>query len=194
MSDRQYRLSKGRNRGFRRPKAEASSSASVGESSCDQSRESSSGQAQVIAVSRAISQGVPPSNGREQLTIETSDATHNACNQSRGESTKAARPNCYQCKYRGEIPGNAHSKCLHPKVAEITNDPLCQLVGLLGSRGIAALGVNLGRDEVLNPGKNPLGISGHQHGIKCGWFNWPINFDPTWLLTCDGFEEAPNAH
>lgn len=188
MSDRQYRLSKGRNRGFRRPKAGAFSPASVGESSCDQSRESSSGQAQVIAVSRAISQGVPPSNGREQLTIETNDATHNACNQSRGESTKTARPNCYQCKYRGEIPGNAHSQCLHPKVAQITNDPLCQLVGLLGSRGIAALGVNLGRDKVLNPGKNPLGISGHEHGINGGWFNWPINFDPGWLLTCDGFE------
>lgn len=30
-------------------------------------------------------------------------------------------------------------------------------------------------------------VTGHAHGIKKGWFQWPYNFDPTWLLTCDGF-------
>jgi len=29
------------------------------------------------------------------------------------------------------------------------------------------------------------------HGIRQGWFYWPVNFDPTWLLTCDGFIEIP---
>jgi hypothetical protein len=33
-----------------------------------------------------------------------------------------------------------------------------------------------------------LNVVGDSHGIKKGWFLWPINFDPTWLLTCDGFE------
>ena len=33
-----------------------------------------------------------------------------------------------------------------------------------------------------------LNIKGHPHGIRNGWFMWPVNFDPTWLLNCDGFE------
>lgn len=28
-----------------------------------------------------------------------------------------------------------------------------------------------------------------QHGYDSGWFNWPVNFDPAWLLTCDGFSD-----
>lgn len=187
MSDRPYRLSKGRNRGLRRPKAGASSPVCVGESPCDQSHESSSDQAQVIAVSRAISLPVPPSNGREKQITETNDAIRKCGNQSRGKSNETARPNCYQCKYRGEIPGNAHSKCKHPTVEFFVNDPLANLVGMLGSRGIASLGINLGRDDILNPGKNPLGVSGKKAGVDGGWFNWPINFDPVWLESCDGF-------
>ena len=34
------------------------------------------------------------------------------------EFVKAARPNCYECKFRGEIPGDCHSSCsnTHAKV------------------------------------------------------------------------------
>jgi hypothetical protein len=37
-------------------------------------------------------------------------------------------------------------------------------------------------------------VKGHAHGIKMGWFSYPWNFDPTWLLECDGYEkrESPN--
>lgn len=30
-------------------------------------------------------------------------------------------------------------------------------------------------------------VTGHAHGIRMGWFFWPYNFDPTWLVNCDGF-------
>lgn len=30
-------------------------------------------------------------------------------------------------------------------------------------------------------------VVGLQHGIKNGWFDWPANFDPVWLVSCDGF-------
>lgn len=30
-------------------------------------------------------------------------------------------------------------------------------------------------------------VLGHAHGISRGWFRWPLNFDPVWLLSCDGF-------
>jgi len=32
-------------------------------------------------------------------------------------------------------------------------------------------------------------VEGDEHGIKSGWFFWPFNFDPRWLLSCDGFKE-----
>lgn len=35
-----------------------------------------------------------------------------------------------------------------------------------------------------------LNIKGHPQGIRSGWFNWPYNFDPTWLVNCDGFKET----
>jgi hypothetical protein len=37
-------------------------------------------------------------------------------------------------------------------------------------------------------------VVGHPVGIRGGWFYWPLNFDPMWLVSCDGFqakEEAP---
>lgn len=37
-------------------------------------------------------------------------------------------------------------------------------------------------------------VTGHPTGIARGWFVWPFNFDPTWLINCDGFtpkDETP---
>lgn len=34
-------------------------------------------------------------------------------------------------------------------------------------------------------------VDGNKHGIKNGWFNWPFNFDPIWLISCDGFSDNP---
>ncbi len=30
-------------------------------------------------------------------------------------------------------------------------------------------------------------VEGDARGKANGWFNWPGNFDPTWLLECNGF-------
>jgi hypothetical protein len=30
-------------------------------------------------------------------------------------------------------------------------------------------------------------VAGDPGGTAKGWFLWPWNFDPTWLLKCDGF-------
>ena len=34
-------------------------------------------------------------------------------------------------------------------------------------------------------------VGGEAHGIMSGWFNWPYNFDPVWLTSCDGFSDNP---
>jgi hypothetical protein len=31
-------------------------------------------------------------------------------------------------------------------------------------------------------------VTGDAYGIRSGWFFWPLNFDPVWLKSCDGFE------
>lgn len=72
-----------------------------------------------------------------------------------------SKPNCYDCVHRRDLAGNAHSKCEHPRAN----------IGFVVGFG------------------NPLRIIGDPHGIRQGWFLWPINFDPVWLKSCDGFEK-----
>ena len=62
------------------------------------------------------------------------------------------------------------------------SDPELQLMAIFGS---------VGRGPAIR-GNVGLNITGDPHGIKMGWFQWPFNFDPCWLLTCDGFEEKDN--
>ena len=88
-----------------------------------------------------------------------------------------SRPNCYQCKYRRELPGSAHSRCVHPDVRLAS--PLTEALSILaGARHVPL---------PPPPEAVALNVSGIPHGIARGWFSWPHNFDPTWLLTCDGF-------
>jgi len=94
-------------------------------------------------------------------------------------TTKKEKPNCYNCKWRGECPGSAHSSCNHPKAKQSGSE----LIGLM---------------SVLSGGKMPpiktgLKVKGNEHGIRNGWFNHPYNFDPVWLEECDGFEPKDKA-
>ena len=38
------------------------------------------------------------------------------------------------------------------------------------------------------PVRNSLNVLVDPHGIRNGWFCWPYNYDPIWLVCCDGFE------
>jgi hypothetical protein len=89
------------------------------------------------------------------------------------------KPNCYECKWRGEVPGSCHSSCHHPAFAAAHDDPLGALFGLLGKRGPLAQS-QITADECK--------VEGHLHGIRSGWFVHPYNFDPVWLKSCTGFQ------
>lgn len=78
------------------------------------------------------------------------------------------KANCYECKFRGNVPGDAHSCCNYPE-----ND-----TGILSF---------FERKNFENMKK--LNIVGDKHGVYHGWFMWPVNFDPVWLENCDGFEQ-----
>ena len=84
------------------------------------------------------------------------------------------KPNCYDCIHRRNVPYDAHSECKHPLITD--TDRLLTPVLLIS--GLQRSGVM----KMLN-------ISGDESGIKHGWFMWPTSYDPTWLLTCEGFEQ-----
>ena len=90
------------------------------------------------------------------------------------ESKKSEKPDCYTCKYRGSVPGDAHSRCDHPKVSQGSNS-FGALVDMLSGKN--------------NSAAWELKIQGNPTGIKNGWFMWPANFDPIWLENCEGWEE-----
>ena len=90
------------------------------------------------------------------------------------------KPNCYECQHRGGVAGSAHSSCKHPNNKTATDDPLSQIMGIFASVGrVPPVQADTG-----------LKIKGNSHGIAKGWFNWPFNFDPVWLESCNGFTES----
>jgi hypothetical protein len=82
------------------------------------------------------------------------------------------KPNCYDCKWREEVIGDAHSCCEHP----VNSNPIGALLSWINASY---------QNQKVD---NGLHVTGNPHGIKNGWFNYPYNFDPVWLETCDGFE------
>ena len=91
------------------------------------------------------------------------------------------KPNCYTCKHRGNVPGSAHSSCRHPETNAALDDPLASIMAIFA--GVGRTGPQISAAALA------LGIEANAHGIRNGWFNWPWNFDPVWLESCDGFEE-----
>jgi len=73
---------------------------------------------------------------------------------------------CYECTYRHKVPGDNHSCCHYPGNKTGMFD-LFKLQNITNAR--------------------KLNIKGDEHGIRNGWFYWPVNYDPRWLINCDGF-------
>lgn len=92
---------------------------------------------------------------------------------------KMTKNKCYDCKWRGEIRGDCHSCCEHPSLKEINQNLDAKLMSIFA-------GVQ--RVAPVNISSKEMNIRASQYGINNGWFNFPFNFDPTWLKNCDGFE------
>lgn len=86
--------------------------------------------------------------------------------------------NCYTCKYRGSLPGDAHSCCRHPKLEGVTNDPIGGLIKSMCD-DLTRIKINIVIVE--------LKIKANPHGLRKGWFQYPFNFDPVWLENCNGY-------
>ena len=52
-------------------------------------------------------------------------------------------------------------------------------------------GWNTKQFYIKRPNNQSIEVFGNAHGIKSGWFSWPIDFDPCWLEKCTGIAEKP---
>lgn len=82
------------------------------------------------------------------------------------------QPDCYKCKHRRDLAGDAHSQCDHPEVGSSPN-MIDNIIMIMDGRGGRAA--------------QKLCITAEPHGVRSGWFMWPGNFDPIWLRSCNGF-------
>lgn len=83
---------------------------------------------------------------------------------------------CYKCKYRGTVPGSAHSSCT---VIRSTQEEKAEMLELLIAGGQLVL---------TDQDDNPI-VKLDEYGIKSGWANWPLDFDPTWVDSCGFFKD-----
>jgi len=96
-----------------------------------------------------------------------------------------SNPLCYQCKHRGDLTGDAHSRCCHKAV---TFDGPNILGLLLGTLDAMTPDPEL-QERTIGQGDDIITVRFSKHGIEGGWANWPWNFDPVWLEWCDGFKK-----
>lgn len=79
-------------------------------------------------------------------------------------------PDCSNCKFKAELGYTHHITCkaldeVAPEL-KVTAFALAQVTGKVGSY------------VSLNP-----------HGVKNGWADWPLEFDPVWVEECKFFQE-----
>ena len=91
--------------------------------------------------------------------------------------------NCYKCEFRGTVPGSAHSSCNVVKhILEGVDE------GRIASLELALM---VGKASLENNGEEA--VKRDPHGVKNGWANWPLDFDPVWI-DCSLFtDEIPYA-
>lgn len=77
--------------------------------------------------------------------------------------------NCYECKHRRNLIGDCHSSCSAvPDSVKFQAFSIVQLMGQL-------------KTECTD-------VQFKAHGVKNGWYNWPLNFDPIWVESCSLYE------
>lgn len=164
MADRFYAFPLTRNRGFRKSQAEGACPLQIVKESttCEVDPTPVAASVPASAVSPAISLAVSPASDREQPSTEIQG--NKPSNQPGSQSVSQA-PNCYQCVNRQPLAGSCHSSC-----------------GALGDRGILFTPIFFAGKSEFRAGE--IHIKASTHGVRSGWFFWPLNFDPVWLQEC----------
>lgn len=94
------------------------------------------------------------------------------------------RPDCYACRFRVAVPGDAHSECRHPAATLING------IGFL-AHALSRENPKEDRDHIMDApehdGAPGMRVAFRAEGVRNGWCTWPLNFDPAWLTECTGF-------
>ena len=85
-----------------------------------------------------------------------------------------SKPNCYNCKFRGTVPGSAHSRCNVLSSTCSDDSKVFELEIMLSTHRVQLTNKETGE---------PL-VKLNDHGIRNGWASWPIDFDPVWVEGC----------
>ncbi len=85
--------------------------------------------------------------------------------------------NCYDCKHIRSLPGDCHKRCAHPSLPKL--DPFVEVMAIFAS-------VQRTPPQAMDGG--PMNVKLNPLGVARGWCNFPWNFDPTWIVSCDGYE------
>jgi len=92
---------------------------------------------------------------------------------------------CHKCKYRGSVPGSAHSSCTFIREANkesAEHDKVFQLELLLAAHQVKMTAKNENNEEIEL-------VEINKQGIRGGWASWPLDFDPVWINKCHFYEE-----
>jgi len=89
------------------------------------------------------------------------------------------RGSCHECIHCESIIGDVHKKCSHPAVNAKHGNALLVLAALIR-----------GDSMISQEAREELNIKLHERGVKMGWAWWPLNFDPVWVLNCEGFQAS----
>lgn len=89
-----------------------------------------------------------------------------------GQPTK---PDCYQCRWMTDLPGDNHKCCMHPDAAPTIKGKRFNHYDYMQARSTAW---------------QALAIEGNDGFEVAARFLWPVDFDPVWLKACKGFEPS----
>jgi len=94
---------------------------------------------------------------------------------------------CYKCRFRGEVPGSAHSRCRVITENTSNKERAMELEILLASHQVEMTVKDTGDPSVFTR-EEPV-VKLNEHGVKNGWAAWPLDFDPIWVQDCRFFTE-----
>jgi hypothetical protein len=89
---------------------------------------------------------------------------------------QSIKHDCHNCVHCKNVPGSAHKQCT------ALGNPF--KVFMAFKLGTAIVEIKDGDESFEYPviTLNPVGVKG-------GWANWPIDFDPTWVDNCIMYKE-----
>jgi hypothetical protein len=95
------------------------------------------------------------------------------------------KTNCYNCKFKGTVPGSAHSRCNAIRES-LSNESESSRLEMLLAGNLVSMTISEGDAK-----GEPI-VKLNEHGVKNGWACWPLDFDPIWVDDCKFYKEKEN--